>query len=91
MPSISRRGLAALGLAGLPAAAWGQPAPRLFALLVGIDSYPFIRPLRGCVNDARAIETATRPIATRVTLLLEADATRGAFLGQRPELIASGR
>lgn len=82
MNPIGRRaiGMAGLGWLASPRFARAQQSPRLFALIVGIDAYPFIRPLRGCVNDARAIEAAVRPIAVRLTVLLDAEATRGSFL-----------
>ena len=38
-----------------------------------------IRPLHGCLNDARAIITAIRPVAASMRVLLEAQATRAAF------------
>ncbi len=69
---------------------------RLHALIVGINSYSgtirtplaaggagevrAIRPLRGCLNDVALIEAAVRPIASRVEILTEGDATRAAFL-----------
>ncbi|SFL16139.1 caspase family protein [Falsiroseomonas stagni] len=91
MHGPTRRALAAaaLGLPSMPARA--QALPRLFALLVGIDTYPFIRALRGCVNDARAIETAVRPIVTRMTVLLDAEATRGTFLRTWDAMAAEAR
>jgi hypothetical protein len=36
--------------------------------------------LQGCVNDARAIEAAVRPLAATTRLLLDGDVTRAAFL-----------
>jgi hypothetical protein len=81
MQGPTRRALAASALAlWAPGTLRAQPLPRLFSLIVGIDDYPFVQPLRGCVNDARLIEATVRPIATRLTLLIGSEATRGNFL-----------
>jgi hypothetical protein len=79
---LARRQLGALGLAlAAPPLAQAQATGRIFALVAGIDAYPFVTPLRGCVNDARLIEAALRPIAQRLTLLLDEQCSRAAFLG----------
>ncbi len=78
------------------AAQASQGGIRLHALIIGINSYTgtirtpvpgggagevrAIRPLRGCLNDVAVIEAAVRPIASRVEVLTEKDATRSAFL-----------
>jgi len=80
MHSLTRRAVTLAPLAALAAPAVAQARPRLFALVVGIDSYVHAGRLFGCVNDARLIEAAVRPMAHRLTVLLEAQATRGAFL-----------
>lgn len=77
------------------AQAAGSRAIKLHALIVGINSYPGrikktdpktgqvqftrIRALKGCLNDARAIEAMVRPMAASVRILLDANATRPAF------------
>lgn len=82
------------GTAGLLAgarAASAQSTGRLYALIVGIDRYPYLRHLRGCLNDARLIEAAVRPVAASVTSLLDEQATRGAFLRAWDALVAAAR
>jgi hypothetical protein len=88
---LTRRRLGAAAGALLAAPALAQPRPRLLALIVGIDTYRFVRPLRGCVNDARAIEAAIRPIAQRMVVLLDAEATRAAFLRAWDALVTEAR
>jgi hypothetical protein len=52
----------------------------LFALVVGIDAYPYVNELRGCVNDARLIADTVGPLAAELVTLLNADASRERFL-----------
>jgi hypothetical protein len=63
------------------------------ALLIGIDAYPRIRPLDGCVNDSRLmrsvlVERFGFPEAD-ITQLLDAAATRDAILGAFDALVAA--
>lgn len=53
----------------------------VYALFVGIDDYPG-KPLRGCVNDARAAESwlRTQTLPTETQTLYDAQATRAAVL-----------
>lgn len=85
---LPRRRLAAVG-AGLaaPIPLRAQAPGRIFALVAGIDAYPFVPPLRGCVNDARLIEAALRPIAHRLTLLVDEQCSRAAFLAAWDSLL----
>jgi hypothetical protein len=84
--------------------AFGQASrPRLHAMIVGINTYKGriarrndqstinvpIPQLQGCVNDAKAIETAVRPLAATTRLLLEGDVTRAAFLQAWQEMVAN--
>lgn len=73
-------------------AAGSKARIELHALLVGINTYSGrvgtrdagtgrlrlrpIRALKGCVNDARLLEAAVRPIASSTRILLENEATR---------------
>lgn len=82
-------GVASL-LAGVRAAS-AQAHGRLDALIVGIDGYEYLRKLEGCLNDARLIEAAVRPVANSVTVLPERQATRTAFLRAWDRLIAAAR
>lgn len=79
---LARRHFGAIGFGlAAPGLSRAQTMGRIFALVTGIDVYPFVSPLRGCVNDARLIEAALRPIAHRLTLLLDEQCSRAAFLG----------
>lgn len=69
-----------LSLLATPSIVSAQASHRLFALIVGIDDYQFTDKLRGCVNDARLFERTVRPTAHRMTVLIDGQATRGAFL-----------
>jgi hypothetical protein len=84
--------------------AFGQASrPRLHAMIVGINTYKGriarrndqstinvpIPQLQGCVNDAKAIETAVRPLAATTRLLLEGEVTRAAFLRAWQEMVAN--
>ena len=46
----------------------------------GSPVFRAIKPLRGCLNDARAIEQAVKPIASSTRVLLDGEVTREAFL-----------
>lgn len=76
----TRRAVTLAPLTALAAPALARGRPRLFALIVGINGYLHVGRLFGCVNDARLLEATVRPIAHRLTVLLEGQATRGAFL-----------
>jgi hypothetical protein len=39
-----------------------------------------IKPLRGCLNDARTIEQAIKPLASSTRILLDGEVTRAAFI-----------
>lgn len=82
---ITRRSIGAatfgtLAALARPGAAQISSDSRLFALVVGIDDYQFVPKLAGCVNDAKAIAESVRPFAARVVTLLDAEASREAFL-----------
>ncbi len=65
----------------------GLPTKR--ALLIGIDEYAHLKALRGCTNDARAMDELLRTGFgfTHTTLLLDADATRAGMVGAFEQLI----
>jgi uncharacterized caspase-like protein len=88
-------GLAPLAFGSSSVFAQPTSRPRLHAMIVGINTYPGriglrgprgemsyskIRSLQGCINDARAIESAIKPIAATLHVLLDRDVTRARFL-----------
>jgi hypothetical protein len=97
-------GAASLSLSFSAGNAFGQASrPRLHAMIVGINTYKGriarrngdqstinvpIPQLQGCINDAKAIEAAVRPLALTTRLLLEGDVTRAAFLKTWQEMVA---
>jgi Caspase domain/Domain of unknown function (DUF4384) len=77
--------------------------PRLHAMIVGIDAYKGrigrrnpdrsmtfleIPELQGCINDAKGIEAAVRPLAATIHLLLDGDVTRESFLRTWQAMVA---
>ncbi len=59
------------------------------ALIIGIDAYRYVRPLKGAVADARDIEAALRRMGTRdVTTLIDGQAERTAILAAVDRLVA---
>ena len=59
------------------------------ALVVGVDAYQHVSPLKGAVNDARDIaETLTAAGVTDLTTLYDADASRQAILSSWQDLIS---
>lgn len=67
-----------------------QPAKR--ALLVGIDAYPHLRPLHGCVNDVRLMRGVLADTFgfpdTGILQLTDEQATRDAMLAALDTLVA---
>ena len=76
---------------------------RLHAMIVGINTYKGriarrsadqsvihlpIPQLQGCINDAKSIEAAVRPLAATTRILLDAEVTRAAFLRTWKEMVA---
>src|SRR5215831_736001 len=58
------------------------------ALLIGIDAYRNVRPLKGAVADARDIEAALRRMGTRdITALIDARADRASVLREISQLV----
>ena len=58
------------------------------ALVIGIDAYTHVRPLKGAVADARDIESALRGMGTRdVTVLIDAQADRASVLREISSLV----
>src|SRR5215468_3348357 len=86
-------GLVALGISSLDAAAAapllrGPDGGEVRALVIGIDAYKNVRPLKGAVADARDIESALRRMGTRdVTALIDAQADRASILGAIGSLV----
>src|ERR1700756_4125653 len=77
--------------------------PRLHAMIVGINVYKGrigtrnrdqsmtylpVPQLQGCINDAKGIEVAVRPLAATTRLLLDSDVTRAVFLRTWQEMVA---
>jgi hypothetical protein len=81
-------GLAVVGIAGAQASAAtsllrSPEGGEVRALVIGIDAYRNVRPLKGAVADARDIESALRRMGTRdVTALIDAQADRASILRQ---------
>ena len=86
-------GLVALGISGLDAAAAapllrGPEGGEVRALIIGVDAYQNVRPLKGAVADARDIESALRRMGTRdVTALIDAQADRASILREIGALV----
>lgn len=58
------------------------------ALVIGIDAYQHVRPLKGSVADARDIENALRSMGTTdVTTLIDTQATRANILKSISDLV----
>ena len=71
-----------------PAALSGPEEGQIRALLVGIDAYRHVRPLKGAVSDARDIEGALRRSGINdLTVLLDERANRDAVIGAIEALI----
>jgi len=68
----------------------GTSGGRRRALCVGIDRYP-MRPLAGCVADAKLWAKTLQSLGFDCTLLLDEDATYDAISSQLDRLIASAR
>jgi len=59
----------------------GQGGKMIHALVIGIDAYQNVRPLRGAVADARDIETSLKKMGVKdVTTLVDAAADRNSVL-----------
>jgi Caspase domain len=62
------------------------------ALVIGIDAYRHVRPLKGAVADAQDLETALRNMGTRdITVLTDAQADRTSVLLAIDRLVARTR
>jgi hypothetical protein len=84
---------------GLAAAAIAAPAKEgqvlrpaaggtVRALIIGIDAYAHVRPLKGAVADARDIEGALRAMGTTdLTALINAEANRASILHEIERLV----
>jgi uncharacterized caspase-like protein len=89
----------AIALALAPAASLAQsPVPRgpdsgeVRALVVGIDAYQNVRPLKGAVADARDVEGALRKMGVKdVTTLLDAQADRASVMREIYRLLERAR
>src|SRR5262249_37345011 len=58
------------------------------ALVIGIDEYRNVRPLKGAVADARDIEQALRRMGTRdVTALIDGEADRASVLREISQMV----
>lgn len=60
-------------------------------LVVGIDRYAFVSDLAGAVNDARDLAGAIEARGGRVTLILDAEATRARILGTLEDIATRAR
>ncbi|KAG8732511.1 hypothetical protein FRC10_000886, partial [Ceratobasidium sp. 414] len=61
-----------------------DPAPNFFALIVGVNDYPEIKPLKGAVPDARAMAEYLREYldipSDHITEMYNENATRAAII-----------
>ena len=86
-------GLAVIGIAATEASAdvsllRSPEGGEVRALVIGIDAYRNVRPLKGAVADARDIETALRRMGTRdVTALIDTQADRASVLREIGQLV----
>jgi hypothetical protein len=89
--SAIRLALTAVVLALMAGTAFANPSPLLYlanpdggtirALVIGIDAYQHVRPLKGSVADARDIEGALRSMGTAdVVTLIDGEANRANIL-----------
>ena len=94
--SVAAAAALPLGMAGRRAFAQSAGRPRLHAMIVGMNVYtghvglddprahrcvPHPVPqLRGCINDARDIEAAVRPLAASTRILLDREVNRASFV-----------
>lgn len=74
----------AIGMAAFAVAALATLAAeaRTYALVVGIDDYAHLPSLAGAVNDARDLAHVLRERGARVTLLINAEATRASVMDE---------
>jgi len=71
-----------------PVALRGPEEGQIRALLIGIDAYRHVRPLKGAVSDARDIEGALRRSGINdLTVLIDERASRDAVIGAIEALI----
>jgi hypothetical protein len=96
---ICKAGLAALAIAVAPAASLAQ-APLLRgpesgevrALVIGIDAYQNVRPLKGAAADARDVDGALRRMGVKdVTTLIDAQADRASIMREIFRLLDRSR
>ena len=70
-----------------------NPMPTKRALLIGIDAYPNVLPLDGCVNDARLMQSVLVEHfgfpADHITLLANGQATRDGILSAFDALVSA--
>jgi hypothetical protein len=89
--SAIRLALTAIVLALVTGSAFANPSPLLYlanpdggsirALIIGVDAYQHVRPLKGSVADARDIEGALRSMGTAdVVTLIDGEASRANIL-----------
>ncbi|HEY0438662.1 MAG TPA: caspase family protein [Xanthobacteraceae bacterium] len=70
----------------------GPEGGEVRALVVGIDAYRHVRPLKGAVADARDIEASLRKAGvTDLTTLMDAQADRAAVMREMDRLIQRSR
>jgi Caspase domain len=86
--------MAALALTGPAASAADPPALQspgggaVRALIIGIDAYRSVRPLKGAVADARDIESSLRRMGIRdITAIIDGQAERNAVLREIGSLV----
>jgi Caspase domain len=99
MHIICKAGLAALAIALAPAASLAQATSlrgpesgEVRALVVGIDAYQNVRPLKGAAADARDVDGALRRMGVKdVTTLIDGQADRASIMREIFRLLDRSR
>jgi hypothetical protein len=75
-----------------PAALRGPEGGEVRGLIIGIDAYRYVKPLKGAVADAHDIETVLRKMGTKdVTTLIDGQANRDSVLKTFDQLVGRTR
>lgn len=84
-----RRALVLAAALAVPAAAPAEAAVR--ALLIGVDAYAAVPPLRGAVNDVRDVAAVLKATGVEARVLTDKAVTRAAVIESFETLVREGR
>jgi hypothetical protein len=97
LPRSMISAFALLTMSAMPSSVFAAPEPlylqnpdggAIRALIIGIDAYEHVRPLKGSVADARDIDKSLRSMGTRdVVTLIDAQANRTSILKNISDLV----